>query len=114
MPRSKRGKTKKKRKKKVKKQAKGYRLGRKSKYKSAKEALMHAWSYQYRDRRKKKSEFRKKWQTQINAACRQNDTTYSKFIHKLKENNIKLNRKMLAYLARERSEVFSQLVTQVK
>jgi len=68
MARVKRGKTAHKRRKKVLKHTKGFRWERKSKYKAAKEALMHAWKYAYRDRRVKKREFRKLWQIQINAA----------------------------------------------
>lgn len=114
MPRVKRGKTKRKRKKKIIKAAKGYRWNRKNKYKAAKEALMKAWTYKYRDRKQKKRDFRKKWQTQINAACRQNGTTYSRFIHDLKENNIELNRKILAEIAKTNPETFTSLVEEVK
>ena len=114
MPRVKRGKTKRKRRKKIKKQAKGFNWGRKNKYKAAKEALMKAWTYKYRDRKQKKRDFRKKWQTQINAACKQNGISYSKFIHKLKENNIELDRKILADLARNNSETFAKIVEEVK
>jgi large subunit ribosomal protein L20 len=114
MPRVKRGKTKNKKRNKVKKQTKGYRWGRKNKYRAAKQALLKAWSYKYRDRKTKKRNFRRKWQTQINAACRQNKTTYSKFIHNLKENNIELDRKVLADLAKNNPEVFSEIVKEVK
>ena len=114
MPRVKRGKSKRKRKKKIIKAAKGYRWNRKKKYKAAKEALMKAWTYKYRDRKQKKRDFRKKWQTQINAACRQNGTTYSRFIHDLKENNIELDRKILAELAKTNPETFTALVEEVK
>ncbi len=114
MPRVKRGKTKRKRRKKIKKQAKGFNWGRKNKYKAAKEALMKAWTYKYRDRKQKKRDFRRKWQTQINAACKQNGISYSKFIHKLKENNIELDRKILADLARNNSETFAKIVEEVK
>lgn len=114
MPRTKRGKTKRKRRKKIKKQAKGFNWGRKNKYKAAKEALMKSWTYKYRDRKQKKRDFRKKWQTQINAACRKNGTTYSKFIHNLKENEIELDRKILADLARNNPDTFSDVVEKVK
>jgi len=110
MPRVKRGKTKNKRRKKIKKQTKGFKWGRKNKYKAAKEALMKSWTYKYRDRKRKKRDFRKKWQTQINAACRQNGTTYSKFIHDLKKENIALDRKILALLAKEEPETFTEIV----
>ena len=68
------------------KHAKGFRWGRKSKYRAAKTALMHAWEYAYRDRRTKKREFRKLWQIQINAACKQQGISYSSFIARLKKN----------------------------
>ncbi len=114
MPRVKRGKTKRKRRNKIKKQAKGFRWGRKNKYRAAKQALMKSWTYKYRDRKNKKRNFRRKWQTQINAACRQNKTTYSKFIHNLKENEIALDRKILADLAKNNPETFSSIVEEVK
>lgn len=114
MVRVKRGKTKHKKRKKVLKKTKGYKGGRKSKYRQAKEALMHAWSYAYRDRRAKKREFRKLWQTQINAACRKQGLTYSKFIHHLKEKGIQLNRKMLATFAKDYPQIFKDIVEKVK
>jgi len=85
MVRVKRGKTAHKRRKHLLKYAKGFRWGRKTKYRQAKEAVYHAWEYAYRDRRTKKRDFRKLWQTQISAACRQADISYSKFIRGLKE-----------------------------
>ena len=109
-----RGKTSHKRRKKILKYTKGFKWGRKSKYKAAKEALMHAWSYSFRDRKTKKREFRKLWQTQINAASRQYDLSYSKFIHSLKENKIELDRKILADLAQYHPEIFKRIVEKVK
>lgn len=114
MPRTTSSKTRRKRKKDLKKQAKGFKWRRKKGYKQAKEAMMKAWSHAYKDRRRKKREFRKLWQTQINAAARKHDLSYSKFIHGLKENNIKLNRKMLAELAQDQKEVFKELVGKAK
>lgn len=96
------------------KYAKGFRWGRKTKYRQAKEALYHAWEYAYRDRRAKKRDFRKLWQTQINAACRQFGISYSKFIHGLKKNKIGLDRKILAELAKNHSEIFEKIVEKVK
>ena len=110
MTRIKRGKAAHKRRKKVLKQTKGFRWGRKSKYKAAKEALMHARAYAYRDRRTKKREFRKLWQIQINAAVRQHGSIYNKFIHALKEKKIELDRKILADLAKNHSQVFKKIV----
>jgi large subunit ribosomal protein L20 len=71
MTRVKRGVQKRKRKKKIIKQAKGYKWSRKSKYRAAKEALMHAWTYAYRDRRTKKRDFRRLWQIRINAVAKE-------------------------------------------
>ncbi len=113
MVRVKRGKTAHKRRKHLLKYAKGFRWGRKSKYKSAKQALMKAWSYSYRDRRTKKREARKLWQIQINAASRELDLPYSRLIHRLKENKIGLDRKILAQLAREKPEIFKKIVERV-
>ncbi|PIS40272.1 MAG: 50S ribosomal protein L20, partial [Candidatus Nealsonbacteria bacterium CG08_land_8_20_14_0_20_36_22] len=79
MVRVKRGKTAHRRRKNLLKHTKGFRWGRKSKYRLAKEALLHAWKYAYRDRRTKKREFRKLWQIQINAACREQGLSYSRF-----------------------------------
>jgi len=114
MARVKRGVLKRKRKKKLIRQAKGYKWGRKSKYRAAKDALKHAWTYAYRDRRAKKREFRQLWQIQINAACRQEGMSYSRFINALKKNKIELDRKILADLAKDYPEVFKKIVEKVK
>ncbi len=114
MVRVKRGKIAHKRRKAVLKHTKGFRWGRKSKYKAAKEALLHAWKYAYRDRRTKKRDFRRLWQTQINAACRQHGLSYSKFIHGLKQKKIELDRKILAQLAREKPKIFAKIIETVK
>lgn len=114
MARVKRGKTAHKRRKKVLKLTKGFRWERKRKYRSAKQALMKAWSYSYRDRRTKKREKRKLWQTQINAACRKNGISYSQFMGSLKKRNIELDRKILAKLANEQPEVFNKILEEVK
>ncbi len=106
MVRVKRGKAAHKRRKNLLKYAKGFRWGRKSKYKAAKEALMHAWSYAYRDRKVKKREFRKLWQIRINAACKQAGISYSRFIHNLKQKNIELDRKILSTLAKDHPKIF--------
>ena len=89
MTRVKRGTMAHKRRKKIIKQAKGFKWGRKSKYKLAKDALKHAWSYAYRDRRRKKRDFRQLWQIKINAAARENGLTYSQFTNKLKKSLLK-------------------------
>ncbi len=114
MTRVKRGVQKRKRKKKIIKEAKGFKWGRKSKYKAAKEALMHARTYAYRDRRTKKREFRRLWQIRINAACRQEGISYSKFINALKKNKIELDRKILSTLAKDHPEIFKKIVEKVK
>ncbi len=114
MTRVKRGKIAHKRRKRLLKYAKGFRWGRKTKYRLAKDALYHAWEYAYRDRRTKKREFRKLWQIQINAACRQAGISYSRFIYGLKKNKIGLDRKILSELAQNHSEIFEKLVEKVR
>jgi large subunit ribosomal protein L20 len=110
MARVKRGKTAHKRRKKTLKQTKGFRWGRKSKYKAAKEALIHAQQYAFRDRKTKKREFRKSWQTQINAASRQAGLSYSRLINQLKKNKIDLDRKILAELAKNYPQIFEKII----
>ncbi len=114
MTRVKRGKTAHKRRKKTIKQAKGFRWGRKSKYKQAKEALLHAFTYSYRDRKKKKSNMRSLWQIKINAACRKKNIPYNKFIHALKVNKIELDRKILADFAENNSDIFEKIIEKTK
>ena len=114
MIRVKRGKIAHKRRKHLLKYAKGFRWGRKKKYRLAKVALMKAWRYAYRDRRAKKREFRMLWQSQINAACRSLGLSYSKFISGLKKNKIELDRKILAQLAKEHPQIFGKIVERVK
>jgi len=114
MTRVKRGVPKRKRKKSVIKQAKGFKWRRKSNYKAAKEALQHAWTYSYRDRRNKKRDFRRLWQIKINAICRENGITYSKFINGLKKNNIIIDRKILAQLALEHPDIFKKIIEEAK
>ncbi|TSC95125.1 MAG: large subunit ribosomal protein L20 [Parcubacteria group bacterium Licking1014_1] len=114
MARVKRGVSARKSRKSLLKQAKGFRWSRKSKYKAAKDALRHAWSYAYRDRKVKKREFRKLWQLQINAACRQMGTNYSKLIHGLKEKSIELDRKVLSELAKKYPEIFEKIAEEIK
>ena len=96
------------------KYTKGFHWGRKSKYRLAKEALLHAWTYTYRDRKRKKREFRRLWQIQINAACRQHGLSYSKFICGLKQKKIELDRKILAKLAQNHPEIFEKIIKEVK
>lgn len=112
--RIKRGVQKRKRKKNVIKLAKGFKWRRKSTYKGAKDALRHAWTHAYVDRKRKKGDFRRLWQIKINAACRENSLTYSQFINLLKKRNIELDRKILADLAEHNSVVFSKIIEEVK
>ncbi|MCX6759047.1 MAG: 50S ribosomal protein L20 [Candidatus Nealsonbacteria bacterium] len=114
MVRVKRGKTAHKRRKHILKYAKGFRWGRKSKYRLAKDALYHAWEYAYRDRRTKKREFRKLWQTRINAACRKSGISYSKFIASLKKNKIELDRKILSNLVQNYPPIFEKIIQKIK
>lgn len=110
MPRVKRGTTANKRRKNLLKHAKGFKWGRKNKYRQAKEALLHAWKFQFNDRRKKKGNFRRLWQIQIGAAARLNGLPYNKFISGLKKQKIELDRKILSDLAQNHPEVFKKLV----
>ncbi|MFA5107123.1 MAG: 50S ribosomal protein L20 [Patescibacteria group bacterium] len=93
---------------------KGYRWGRKSKIRLAKVAVLKAGVHAYRDRRKKKRNFRQLWQLRINAAVRPHGLSYSKFIDGLKKNKIELDRKILATLAMEHPKVFEAIVNEVK
>ena len=99
---------------KIVKQAKGYFGTRKSNYRTAKDAVQKAWQYSYRDRRVNKRNFRRLWILRINAAVRQHGLTYSQFIFALKEKNIELNRKTLAYMAVHNPEGFAEIVNTVK
>jgi len=96
------------------KHAKGFKYGRKSKFKLAKDALRHAWTYAYRDRKVKKRTNRQLWNLQINALARQNGITYSRFINGLKTKKIELDRKILSALAREYPEIFTKIIEEVK
>jgi large subunit ribosomal protein L20 len=100
--------------KKVLKLTKG-QFGTRSKlYRRANEALLKSLWYSYRDRRVRKRDLRRLWITRINAAARQNGTSYSRLIHGLKENNIIINRKMLADLAVRDPEAFNAVVARAK
>ncbi|MDO8530023.1 MAG: 50S ribosomal protein L20 [bacterium] len=96
------------------KHAKGFKYGRKSKYKLAKDALRHAWTYSYRDRKVKKRDFRQLWQLQINAAARALGINYSRLINGLKKKNIEIDRKILAQLIIKHPEIFEKIVQEVK
>jgi len=113
MTRVKRGTISLKRRRNILKQVKGYRFGRKSKEKMAKEAIAHAGIHAFQHRRKKKGVFRRLWQIKINAASRANGISYSKLIDRLKKENIALDRKILADLAETKQEIFSKIVEKV-
>lgn len=112
MTRVKKGKAAHKHRKHLLKQVKGFKYGRKSKYKLAKDALRHAQTYAYRDRKVKKRTFRQLWQLQINAVCRELGTNYSKFTGGLKKKNIALDRKVMAQLILANPEVFKKIVAE--
>lgn len=114
MARVKRSKAKRRRKKKIIKEAKGFKWGRKSKYRAAKQAVYKARIYQYRDRRNKKRDFRRLWQIKINAAARQSGLSYSRFIDLLKKNKVELDRKILAHLAEFKPSIFQKIAEEVK
>ena len=102
------------RRKKALKQAKGYFGSKHRLYKTAKEQVMHSGAYAYRDRKNRKRDFRKLWITRINAACRLNDISYSKFIDGLNKANIEVNRKMLSEIAIDDPKAFAELVNVAK
>ena len=110
MPRVKRGVTKHARHKKVMLAARGFHGSSHRNYKWAKEALIHAWSHAYRNRKERKGEFRRLWIVRIGAACRQADTTYSQFMHGLKLAEIEVDRKILADLAVNDPAAFQKLI----
>ena len=99
-----------KRKKKILKEARGQFGARSKLYRTAKNAVERGWAYSYRDRRRKKRDFRRLWIARINAGARQNDLSYSRFINGLKNADIEVNRKLLADLAVRQPEAFSELV----
>jgi len=114
MARVKRGVQSKKRHKKILKQAKGYRGARSRTYKVAKQAVMRAGQYAYRDRRQKKRVFRSLWIIRINAAARVEGFTYSKFMNGLKLAKINLNRKVLSEIAISNFDAFKEIANKVK
>ena len=110
MARVKNGAVTKARRKKILKEAKGYFGSKHRLFKTAKEQVMHSHVYAYRDRRQKKREFRKLWIVRINAACRENEISYSRFINGLSKAGVTVNRKMLAEIAIDSPKSFSDLV----
>ena len=114
MPRVKRGVVRHKRHKRILAQAKGYRGARSRSFRVAKQAVIKAGQYAYRDRRQKKRQFRALWITRINAAARRHGLSYSQFIHGLEVANLSLDRKILADLAVHEQEVFADLAGKAK
>ena len=100
--------------KKVMKQAKGYFGSKHRLFKSANEQVMHSGKYAYRDRRQKKRDFRKLWITRINAACRENEISYSRFIEGLTKAGVEVNRKMLSEIAINDPASFAEIVKTAK
>jgi large subunit ribosomal protein L20 len=114
MPRVTRGNKKLLRRKKILKLAKGFFGAKRKNYRTAKEAVEKALTYAYRDRKNRKRDFRRLWNVRINAAVRNYDLSYSRFIFGLKKADIKLNRKILSNLAASEPETFGQIVEKVK
>ncbi|KKR89291.1 MAG: 50S ribosomal protein L20 [Candidatus Wolfebacteria bacterium GW2011_GWA2_42_10] len=114
MTRVKRGKIATKKRRKILKYTKGFRWGRKSKERAAKEALLHAWTHAFRGRKEKKRDYRALWNVQINAGARNAGLTYSRLIAGLKKQNIILDRKILADLAKTEPKVFGKVIEKIK
>ncbi len=114
MVRVKRGKIANKKREKLLRRVKGFYSGRNTKERAAKEALLHAGTHAFADRKKKKRVNRQTWQIKINAASRDEGLTYSKFTNLLKKNKIEIDRKILAQIAAEYPEVFKKIVEQIK
>jgi large subunit ribosomal protein L20 len=114
MTRIKRGPAANKRRKNLLKRAKGYDNRRSTNFVYARQALLKADSYAYRDRRNRKRDFRALWLIRANAALRENGTTWSRFAGLMKKQNIQINRKMLAELAVKHPQIFDQMIKDLK
>ena len=114
MPKSVNSVASRKRRKKILKQAKGYFGRRKNVWTVAKNAVEKGLTYAYRDRKNKKRTFRALWITRINAGARLHGLSYSELMFKLKENNINFNRKVLADLAMNNPDAFTEIVNKIK
>ncbi|KKU91537.1 MAG: 50S ribosomal protein L20 [Candidatus Jorgensenbacteria bacterium GW2011_GWA1_48_11] len=110
MSRVKRGKNSNKKRESLLKHTKGFRWGRKSKERAAKEALLHAWSRAFKGRKEKKREYRALWNVRLNAALRIHGSKYSVFMNALKKKDVKLDRKILAELAQKEPEAFKRIL----
>lgn len=113
MPRVKRGILHSKRRKGLLKKVKGYKWGRKNKIKLAKVAIVKAGANAYRDRRKKKRDFRALWNIKINAALRARESTYSRFMREVKGKNFEIDRKVLSQIAQNHPNIFDKIVEKV-
>lgn len=111
MSRVKRGTMANARRKRLLKHTKGFMWRRKTHYRAAKEALLHAWSFQFADRKKKKRDYRRLWQVKINAGARENGISYSKLIDRLNKAQIQLDRKILSDLAENHPEIFKKIIS---
>ena len=114
MPRVKRGTVRRAQRKKLAKLTKGYFLTKSKLYRSMKEAADRAGRFAYRDRRRRKRDFRRLWVVRINAGARLNDITYSQFMHGLKKLGVEIDRKMLAEMAARDAAAFAELAAKVK
>ena len=114
MPRAVDGTRRKDRRRRITSQTKGYWGRRKNTFRTAKDALAKAGESAYRDRKARKREFRRLWIARINAACRAEGITYSRFIEGLNKVNVRINRKALSNLAIEDRDAFRQLVSTVR
>lgn len=114
MPRVKRGVTKRRRHKKILKLAKGFRGAKSKLWRPANEAVLHALSYSFKHRRRKKGDFRRLWIARINAAARTNGMSYSRLMNGLRRAGVSINRKVLADLAVRDAVAFQQIVTKAK
>ena len=114
MPRVKRGVTARRRHKRMLRLTRGFWGGRHRLYKTAREAVLHSLSYSYRDRRRRKGDFRKLWITRINAAARLGGLSYSRFMNGLKRSGMTINRKMLADIAVRDADAFAELVLRAR
>ncbi|MEX0917203.1 MAG: 50S ribosomal protein L20 [Candidatus Paceibacterota bacterium] len=113
MARVKRGTTKLKTRKNILSKVKGYRFGRSKKEREARTAIAHAGNFAFAHRRDKKNVFRRLWSVRLNAAVRPHGLSYSQFIHKLKEKNVGLDRKVLSEMAQENPESFERVIKHI-
>jgi len=113
MSRVKRGANALKKRKKILKYTKGFKWGRKSKERAAKEALLHAWTHAFQGRKEKKRDFRRVWSAKIGIASKDQGLSYSRLIDALKKANVKLDRKIMADLAEHQPEIFNKILVVV-